>query len=57
MKFILFVVDAKVDLLQKGMQKIMEKLDVILSGQQGNQVRKKTPDRHVLVFTHKTCVI
>ncbi|KAJ7391690.1 hypothetical protein OS493_017387 [Desmophyllum pertusum] len=32
--------DAKVDLLQKGMQKIMEKLDVILSGQQGNQAQK-----------------
>jgi len=33
-----FVVDAKVDILHKDMKKIMEKLDVILSRQHGNQV-------------------
>jgi len=36
-----FVVDAKVDILHKDMKKIMEKLDVILSRQHGNQVRTK----------------
>lgn len=36
-----FVVDAKVDILHKDMNKIMEKLDVILSRHHGNQVRTK----------------
>ena len=36
-----FVVDAKVDILHKDMNKIMEKLDVILSRDHGNQVRTK----------------
>jgi len=40
-KSLAFVVDAKVDILHKDMKKIMEKLDVILSGQHGNQVRPK----------------
>lgn len=36
-----FVVYAKVDILHKDMNKIMEKLDVILSRHHGNQVRTK----------------
>lgn len=36
-----FVVDAKVDILHKDMNKIMEKLDVILCRHHGNQVRTK----------------
>lgn len=36
-----FVVDAKVDILHKDMNKIMEKLDVILNRHHGNQVRTK----------------
>lgn len=35
----LFVVEIKVDLLQKNLQKVMEKMDAFIWRQQGNQVR------------------